>query len=131
LHLIDTVGAWIAGATTREGAALLRYRAAMANIGEPLALDLATRCALARLSELDDIHLASMTTPGAIVIPAALTLAAPGTALEDVLAAITAGYEVMVRLGRAIDGPTALYRGIWPTYFTAPAGIAAVASRLT
>ncbi len=41
-----------------------------------LALDLATRCALARLSEIDDIHLPSMITPGGIVIPAALTLAA-------------------------------------------------------
>ena len=55
LHLIDTVGAWIAGAGTTEGAALLRFRA------EPDAAtverDLATRCALARLSEIDDIHL--------------------------------------------------------------------------
>ena len=29
LHLIDTVGAWIAGARTTEGLALLRFRAAM------------------------------------------------------------------------------------------------------
>ena len=36
----------------------------------------------------------------------------------------------MTRLGRAIDGPTVLYRGIWPTYFAAPFGIAAVAARL-
>jgi 2-methylcitrate dehydratase PrpD len=47
-----------------------------------------------------------------------------------VIAAILAGYEAMTRLGRAIDGPTALYRGIWPTYFAAPFGIAAVAARL-
>jgi len=36
----------------------------------------------------------------------------------------------MVRLGAAIDGPSVLYRGIWPTYFAAPFGVAAVASRL-
>jgi 2-methylcitrate dehydratase PrpD len=35
-----------------------------------------------------------------------------------------------VRLGVAIDGPTVLYRGIWPTYFAAPFGVAAVAARL-
>ena len=29
-----------------------------------------------------------------------------------------------------IYGPSVLYRGIWPTYFTAPLGVAAVASRL-
>src|SRR5260370_36411884 len=40
------------------------------------------------------------------------------------------GYEAMTRLGRAIDGPTILYRGVWPTYFAAPFGIAAVAARL-
>ena len=36
----------------------------------------------------------------------------------------------MVRLGAAIGGPTVLYRGIWPTYFAAPFGAAATASRL-
>jgi 2-methylcitrate dehydratase PrpD len=41
-----------------------------------------------------------------------------------------AGYEIMVRLGEAIDGASILYRGIWPTYFAAPMGSAAVAARL-
>ena len=36
----------------------------------------------------------------------------------------------MVRLGLAIGGPSVLYRGIWPTYFAAPFGVAAVAARL-
>ena len=135
LHLIDTVGAWMASARTLEGVSLLRFRAAMRARGQaadPLALDLATRCALARLSEIDDIHLPSMTTPSAIVIPGALTLAAatPGITADDVTATILAGIEAMTRLGRAIDGPSILYRGIWPTYFAAPFGIAAVAARL-
>jgi 2-methylcitrate dehydratase PrpD len=41
-----------------------------------------------------------------------------------------AGYEAMVRLGRAINGPEVLFRGIWTSYFAAPFGAAAVASRL-
>ena len=134
LHLIDTVGAWIASTSTQEGKALLDFRATMRAQGghDPVALDLATRCALARLSEIDDIHLASMTTPGSIVIPGALTIAGglSGVQADDVTAAILAGYEAMTRLGRAIDGPAILYRGIWPTYFAAPFGIAAVAARL-
>jgi len=135
LHLIDTVGAWIAGTRTPEGRMLLRYRATMRadqRSADALALDLATRCALARLSEIDDIHLASMTTPGAIVVPAALTLAAamPSVTADDAIAAMFAGYEAMIRLGRAIDGPAVLYRGIWPTYFATPFGVAAVAARL-
>src|SRR5215510_13810095 len=123
LHLIDTVGAWIASTRSVEGSSLLQFRAAMRARGERAwALDLATRCALARLSEIDDIHLASMTTPGAIVIPGALTLASamPTANGDDATAAILAGYEAMIRLGHAIDGPTALYRGTWPTYFAAP-----------
>jgi 2-methylcitrate dehydratase PrpD len=136
LHLIDTVGASIAGMGTAEGLLLLKFRAATranARQGDGVpALDLSTRCALARASEIDDIHLASMTTPGGIVIPAALTLAVatPAAAIEEVTAAIVAGYEAMTRLGRAIDGPSVLYRGIWPTYFAAPFAVAAVAARL-
>jgi 2-methylcitrate dehydratase PrpD len=133
LHLIDTVGALIASTRTVEGLGLLRFRAAMRARGQGAwALDLAIRCALARLSEIDDIHLSSMTTPGAIVIAGALTLAGalPAVATDDVIAAILAGTEAMTRLGRAIDGPAILYRGIWPTYFAAPFGVAAVAARL-
>src|SRR5262249_13245421 len=133
LHLVDTIGALIASTRTVEGASLLRFRAAMRARGQGAwALDLATRCALARLSEIDDIHLLSSTTPCPIAIPAALTLsgALPAATAEDVIAAILAGTEAMTRLGRAVDGPAILYRSIWPTYFAAPFGIAAVAARL-
>ena len=65
-------------------------------------------------------------------MPAALTIAAslPDVAADDLAAAIVAGYEAMIRLGAAIDGPSVLYRGIWPSYFAAPFGAAAVAARL-
>jgi 2-methylcitrate dehydratase PrpD len=124
LHVIDTVGAWIAGVHTAEGRALIAFRGP--------APDLATACAVARSSEIDNIHLASATTPGGIVIPAALVIAAThGEADTDaVCEAIVAGTEAMVRLGAALGGPGILYRGIWPTYFAAPFGVAAVAARL-
>jgi 2-methylcitrate dehydratase PrpD len=128
-HVADTVGAWIAATATTEGQSLLKFRAADA---AALSNRVAIHCALARLSEVDDIHLAAMITPGAIVVPAALTIAAalPETDAAEVVAAIVSGYEAMVRLGIAIDGPTVLYRGIWPSYFAAPFGVAAVAARL-
>jgi len=128
LHVADTLGAWIAATGTDEGRALIRYGRA----DSLLAGQLATNCALARLSEVDDIHLAAMITPGAIVIPAALTIAAhlPNEESDDLAAAIVVGYEAMIRLGVAIDGPSVLYRGIWPSYFAAPFGAAAVHARL-
>jgi len=128
LHVADTIGAWIAARGTDEGKRLLAFRRS----GDTLPEQLAINVALARLSEIDDIHLGAMITPGAIVVPAALTIAAtlPNLGVGELSAAIVAGYEAMVRLGAAIDGPAVLYRGIWPTYFAAPFGVAAVAARL-
>jgi 2-methylcitrate dehydratase PrpD len=129
-HVVDTAAAWVAGARSAEGKALLEFAAAL---GQPLAPadEVMIRCAATRLSEVDDIHLSSGTTPGSVVVPAALTLGnAQGAGGEAIAEAILAGYEAMVRLGAAFNGPSILYRGIWPTYFTAPLGVAAVASRL-
>lgn len=130
LHLADTVCAWVAGRATPEGRLLAGY-GSRTEIGAVLD-GVATNCAQARLSEIDDIHLASCTTPGAAIVPAVLGVAASlGIPDRQALAeAIIAGYEAMARLGRAIEGPEALYRGIWPTYFTAPFGVAAATARL-
>lgn len=128
LHLADTVGAWTAAAATAEGRALLGFESPdRASLTGRVGL----HCALARLSEVDDIHLSSGTTPGAIVIPAALTLArALGSGGAAVAEAIAVGYDLMTRLGAALNGPTILYHGVWPTYFAAPFAVAAVAARL-
>ena len=127
-HVADTIGAWIAARGTEEGRMLLAFR----KDSDALADRVAINVALARLSEVDDIHLGAMVTAGAIVVPAALTIAAslPDVAADDLAAAVVVGYEAMIRLGAAIDGPSVLYRGIWPTYFAAPFGVAAVAARL-
>ena len=134
LHVADTVGALVAAAGTAEGKALAGFRRELQALGAAADIldDVALFCALTRLSEVDDIHLASMTTPGSIVIPTALILAARLDLADDVdlAPAILGGYEAMVRLGRAINGPAILYRGIWPTYFTAACGSAAVTARL-
>jgi 2-methylcitrate dehydratase PrpD len=132
LHVIDSVGAWIAGIGTAEGRALLGFRTAMqADVGHAPAA-VSTHCGLARLSEIDDIHLAAMTTAGGVVVPAALALAAAqkSTDAAALARAIVGGYDAMIRLGLALRGPTILYRGIWPTYFGAAFGVAAVAARL-
>ncbi len=129
-HLVDTAAAWIAGARAPEGTLIARF-AKPASGREGLLDRVLQHCAFARLSELDDIHLASATTPGALVIPAALTIAAelgaPAAALGE---SVLAGYEAMVRLAEALEGPRILYRGIWPSYFLAPIGVSAVAARL-
>jgi 2-methylcitrate dehydratase PrpD len=136
LHVADAIGAWIAATRTTEGKALITFHNHMRAGDEAgtrsLFDDVATCVALVRLSEIDDIHLESMTTPGSLAIPEALTLATalPDIDTDDVATAILAGYEAMIRLGLTIKGPDVLYRGIWPTYFGAGFATAAVAARL-
>ena len=120
LHIADTLGMILQGASLAEGKTALA-----------LGSRLAGWCASARLTEADDIHLTSCTTPGSVVVPTALHLAAAGLfqTWGDFATAVLAGYETLIRIGYAIDGPRILARKIWPTLFAAPVGAAAVASR--
>ncbi len=120
LHIADTLGMMLEGAKLAEGKAALA-------VGPRLA----GWCASARLTEADDIHLRSCTTPGSVVVPAALHLARTGVfqTFGDFVTAVLAGYETLIRVGYAIDGPHVLARNVWPTLFAAGAGAAAVACR--
>ena len=128
VRTIDTVGALWAGAATAEGVAVVAF--ARDWDGGVLG-DVVRRVALARLTELDDIHMPTCTTPGAVVIPTAVTIgAALGSSPELYARAVEIGYDAMTRLGGAIDGALAVYRGLWPTYFCAPFAAAAVVATL-
>src|ERR1700675_3119543 len=54
-HIVDIAGCWIAAGATPEGRAVIRLPR-----GASIADRVGRNCALARLSEIDDIHLASM-----------------------------------------------------------------------
>lgn len=142
LHLFDTLGAAIVGGTTAEGQAVAGFVHDTGVSGEvpafgfplrtsvslaALATTAATRC-----TEVDDIHLESCTTPGSVIVPAVLALSSsePRVAAEAFMAALLVGYELLTRFGKAADGPTILYRGLWPTYLSSTIGTAAAASRL-
>ncbi len=96
-HLLDTLGAWYAGTRTAEKALLDRL-AAPGRVPVALGVDpldqLALRVATIRNTEIDDIHMESCTTPGSLVVPVALTLAAAlkETKAKDFARALTAGY---------------------------------------
>src|SRR6059036_1830062 len=126
LHIADSLGMMLEGAKLAEGKWGRWGKAALA-VGPRLA----GWCASARLTEADDIHLRSCTTPGSVVVPAALHLARTGVfqTFGDFVTAVLAGYETLIRVGYAIDGPHVLARNVWPTLFAAGAGAAAVACR--
>ena len=127
LHVTDTAVAALAGASIPEGKALQ-------DLGDDgaLAIRIGRQAAATRLTEIDDIHLPSCTTPSAGVLPVALVLAAHAEKCNpgEVASAIWVGTEIMTRLGMAVRGPQILYRGVWPTYLAAPVAAAATASRL-
>jgi 2-methylcitrate dehydratase PrpD len=127
LHLTDTVVAALAGACIPEGKALHNFGDALS-----LAERIGRRAGAIRLTEIDDIHLSSCTTPSAGIVPVALALAASAQNFdpEVVASAIWVGTEIMTRIGTAAGGPQILYRGIWPTYLAAPVAAAATAARL-
>jgi 2-methylcitrate dehydratase PrpD len=133
-RLFDALGALVVGLATPEGGILRRY-ADLAS-GDGRTLDAGERCRLyvgaTRATEVDDIDVASCTTVGSVVVPAALTVAstAPGRDSRALLTAVVSGYEAMLRLGRAIGGASLLYRGVWPTYVSAAFGAAAATARL-
>jgi 2-methylcitrate dehydratase PrpD len=126
LHVADTVVAVLAGARIAEGKALQSFGDERA-----LAVRIGRQAAAARLTEIDDIHLPSCTTPSAAVVPVALALAASSQNFdpEALASAIWVGTEIMTRIGLAVRGPQILYRGIWPTYLAAPVAAAATAAR--
>jgi len=131
LHVLDTIGAWHAGQHTPEGIVLRDLETApVPAMGNGVLDRIAVACATVRLTEIDDIHLPSCTTPSSVMVPVALGLAGALPQPGDVQAAMAAGYRAMLRLGEAIDGANILYRGIWPTYFTAPFAAAAAGARL-
>ena len=125
LHVMDTVTACFAAATTGEGHALSALYGRNADAAEQAA----GVSAIARLSECDDIHLPSCVTPGAVVIPVALALA--GNCSDgDFTRAVSAGYVAGLSLGVGIGGAKALSYGVWPTLLAAPLMAAVTASCL-
>ena len=69
--------------------------------------------------EMDDVHRSSISHPGAAVVPAALSVGEWKRATgRELLRAIIAGYEVMLRVGRAV---TPGHYRIWHT--TATTGV--------
>jgi len=135
-HLLDTMGAAVAGCHTPIGLAL-RDLGRSGKGGIQICRsgtidDVTVRAGTVRHTEVDDIHTGSNVTPSSIIVSTVLTLCARLGISDPQLVggALMAGYEAILRLGMAIDGPVVMYKGRWPTFFCAPFGAAAVTARL-
>lgn len=85
--------------------------------------------ALTHITETDDLHRASVTHPGCVVVPAVLSLGEKtGASADKILHAILHGFEAMCRIGAAV-GPT--HYKIWHNTATCgPYGSAMAAATL-
>lgn len=85
---------------------------------------------LAHTLDMDDAHRDSLTKTGSAITPAALAVAEKvGASGGELLAAVVAGYEVMIRLGLAVN-PSHRKRGFHSTATLGAFGAAAAAGRL-
>lgn len=118
LLVMDWLGSALAGLGTDTGRIFLDYarqqpagRVTLLGLEEGRAVEVAALCngAVSHIVEMDDVERASVTHPGAVVVPAALATAErAGASGHDLLAAVVAGYEIMVRVGAAL-GPEHYY----------------------
>jgi 2-methylcitrate dehydratase PrpD len=80
--------------------------------------------------ELDDNHSRTSVKGGCVTVPAALAVGEDqGSSGQEVITAVAAAFEVMLRVGLAIR-PGVMGRGAHPTGSSGPFGAATVASKL-
>ena len=139
--ILDLVGVSLAGYATMEFPKIVAsYFADLG--GKPEATIVQTKkkfpalnaafanASCAHAIDMDDGHRFGALHPGAVIIPAALAAAELGGAdPKTLLAGIVAGYEIMIRIGAAIN-PSSLNRGFHITGITGVYGAAAACAKI-
>jgi 2-methylcitrate dehydratase PrpD len=142
IFLLDTLGCGVYGYATPWAKILLQWARASAPAkgeatvwGESAPSLRAADAALVNGTsvhafELDDYHQAKLH-PGAVVIPAAMAMAEKlGSTSEQLVTAIAAGYEVMIRSSLALNPSATRLRGWHLTGVCGPFGAASACASL-
>lgn len=111
-HLLDWLGCAVYGTRSEVAAKLRDYLTQWGGAGEYWNLAgadsnwqdaLQYHGTLGSIAEMDDLHRTSTLHPGPVIVPAALVVAEMvGARPQALLEAIVVGYEVMIRIGRAL-----------------------------
>ncbi len=116
--VLDSVGCMMGGAQMPSSQALLQLLQRWGGNDQALVVGTELRLStpwatyanayLANVLDFDDTYV-GMGHPGATIVPTAITMAdALGVPGPSLLAAIVAGYEVSLRVGRALRSPTSI-----------------------
>jgi 2-methylcitrate dehydratase PrpD len=139
--ILDLVGVSLAGYATMEFPKIVvGYFAELGGRPEATILQAkkkfpAVNAAFANAScahamDMDDGHRFAASHPGAVVIPAAMAAAElAGASTKKLITGIVVGYEIMIRIGRAIV-PSSLNRGFHITGITGVYGAAAASAKI-
>ena len=139
-RIMDTLGAAIAGSVNWEYAAQLREACRKLGSGDcgviggekcyPAAHAAMINATYAHSVELDDGHKNAGCHAGAVVVPAALTMAqALGKSGKELITAVAIGYEVTYRIASHVN-PAQINKGFHPSSNCGAYGAAAVAGKL-
>jgi 2-methylcitrate dehydratase PrpD len=140
-HTVDAVAATVAGAAMPWTDAVRRYAIAEASSGSSSAVGVrsglgAEHAALLNATaahglEIDDYALPALSHPGCVVVPAALAVAERlGSPPAQLRAALAAGFEVVLRVARAVTPSLTSDRSFHVTSALGVLGAAAAAGRL-
>jgi 2-methylcitrate dehydratase PrpD len=138
--ILDFLGVALVGSTTELASIVFDYFSEIDGKPEAMVLGKKRRVpaihaalingAFAHALELDDGHRWGGLHPGSPTIPAALAAAELSGALgKELIVATVAGYEITLRIGKAIN-PSHLLRGFHSTGTVGPFGAAAAAGRM-
>lgn len=141
LHTLDQLGAEVAGSTLRWNAIVREYAVDESPEGLATAVrsGLKLRPEWASLAngtaghgfEIDDYHAAALSHPGCVAVPAVMAVGEElDAAGPEVVVALTLGFEMIVRLGLAVQ-PSMIYdRGFHETCAAGVFAAALVSGRL-
>src|SRR5712692_3861845 len=139
--LLDHLGVCWRGMHADSSAAVLRAARALADGGRSTVVGQAERLSpawaalvngtAAHAIEMDDVASKSSLHPGVPVFPAALALAEElDASAEALLVAVIVAYEVVMRVGNALNPASAYKRGFHPTGVAGAFGATAAAASL-
>jgi len=126
MFTLDALATAYAGSVTATGKKLIAWAQSGDLDGKRQAFLMG---ALTHITETDDLHRVSVTHPGCVVVPAALSLGEKtGASADKILRAILHGFEAICRIGAAV-GPT--HYKVWHNTATCgPYGSAMAAATL-
>lgn len=115
-HILDTIAAMLSGTELLPGKRADEYADRLGGPAEAFVLGSGKQIGytaaafinglLAHADETDDSHAPSLTHPGCVVVPAALTTADwQGKSGEDLIRAVVLGYDIITRVNLAITVP--------------------------